>query len=442
MKKFLDLFIPLLLSNLTIAISGLVDTVYLSHFNVKHVAVLSVTLSLYSMVFILGFGLLQGMMQTLAEAKGRKELHQSDLIIKQGVWVALSCSAFGAVLLSHAEGLVLILGAEPELMQMINRCLHMAIFILPAQLLLRVFFIVTQTCGQARLVFYTNVLFLILKLVLSGILIFGLPSIALNAYGVYGAYFSTLLSYWLVLPLYYVLFMEKQYQLKWNGQYFDAVILKKILRIGIPTSVVILIDVFAFTSIALLAIPLGAIALTANQIISVTVSWLYGVTNALIATFSILVSIKMGEGNQDVAWQLTCKAILSVFVLSTSMVLILFIFKNNLVVFFTADADVAVLFLSLFLLLGLFHIADAMLATFVNMLRCWHVTLVPMLIYSVFILVVGLGGGWYFAYHPFDYSQYSIAPMGIQSFWLFATFAYAMSALVCGICLKYRKYLK
>ena len=166
MKKFLDLFIPLLLSNLTIAISGLVDTVYLSHFNVKHVAVLSVTLSLYSMVFILGFGLLQGMMQTLAEAKGRKELHQSDLIIKQCVWVALSCSAFGAVLLSHAEGLVLILGAEPELMQMINRCLHMAIFILPAQLLLRVFFIVTQTCGQARLVFYTNVLFLILKLVL------------------------------------------------------------------------------------------------------------------------------------------------------------------------------------------------------------------------------------------------------------------------------------
>ena len=110
--------------------------------------------------------------------------------------------------------------------------------------------------------------------------------------------------------------------------------------------------------------------------------------------------------------------------------------------FFTSDVDVAVLFLSLFLLLGLFPIADAMLSTFVNMLRYWHVSWVPMLIYSVFILVVGLGGGWYFAYHPFDYSQYSIAPMGIQSFWLFATFAYAMSALVCGICLKYRKYLK
>lgn len=441
MKKFWDLFIPLLLGNVTIAVSGLVDTLYLSHFSAKHVAVLAIAISLYSMIFIFGFGLLQGMMQTLAEAKGRGELHQIDLIVKQGIWSVLLWGLFGICVLSHADSIVDLLGADATLKDMILVCLKISMFIIPVQLLLRVFFIVTQTCGQAKLVFYGNILFLIAKLILSGVFIFGIPLWGLKAYGVYGAFISSFLAYCIILITFYILLMDKSHRLQWKAPFFNFDILIKILRIGIPASIVIFIDVFAFTSISLLAVPLGDIALSANQIVMVAGYWLFNVINALIVTFSILLSIKIGEGHQEQAWQLSQKAVYIVLMAALILSFSLFLFQKQFVVLFTSDQFVASMVLSLIVLVCLFHIADAMLAIAVNLLRCWQVTLLPMFIYSFILLIVGLGGGWYFAFHPMSFLGINIASMGIHSFWVFATFAYASSAILCLICLYYRKYL-
>lgn len=58
MKKFIHLFIPILLSNLAVVLGGVADTVFLSHVSTIDVAAMSVTLSIYALVYILGYGLL------------------------------------------------------------------------------------------------------------------------------------------------------------------------------------------------------------------------------------------------------------------------------------------------------------------------------------------------------------------------------------------------
>ncbi|MEG0489027.1 MAG: MATE family efflux transporter [Acinetobacter sp.] len=442
MKKFINLFIPILLSNIAVVLGGVADTIFLSHVSTIDVAAMSVTLSIYALVYILGYGLLQGMMQELAEANGRHALNASQIIIKQGVLMVLLLSVFGIIFLTHSEAVLKLLGADHNLQVLVLDCLFILALALPAQLLLRTFFIVTQTCGQAKLVFYANIFALILKLSLSYALIYGIPSLHIPKLGVKGAVAATLLTQWIMLFVYYGFFLEKKYRIQFSGQFFDFNILKKILRIGFPMAVIILIDVIAVTFISLLSIPLGNTALTAHQIVMGIASLLFMFPSSLSAAYSILISTKVGEGDLQAAWELTQKALKIGAFLAVSIVICVYGFKDFLIPIFTKDTAVTVFVMNLLLIVCIMHIADAMLCILVNMLRCWSVTIIPMFIYTSVILVLGLGGGWYVAYHPVVLQQVHIPALGIYGFWILLTFAYIIAVAICGLCLKYRQYLK
>lgn len=442
MKKFINLFIPILLSNIAVVLGGVADTVYLAHFSTTHVAAMSVTLSIYALVFILGFGLLQGMMQLLAEAKGRRDLEESQTIIRQGVMMVLLLSFFGAYFLKHAQFFLEILKTNANLQLIILDCLLILACALPAQLLLRTFFIVTQTCGQAKKVFYANLIALSLKLILSYALIYGVPELSIPRLGAKGAVSATLIMQWTILILYYTLFLNKQYRISITKQFFNPSIFIKIFRIGFPTAIIILIDVIAATFIALLSIPLGTVSLTAHQIAMGICSLLFMFPSSLASAFSILISTKVGEKDLNGAWLLTKNAIMICLIIALSIVFTVYGFKAYITPLFTQDVAVKVIVLNLLTIVCVLHVADALLCVLVNMLRCWYVTLVPMLIYTSLILVLGLGGGWYFAYHAFDFNQIHISAMGIYGFWSLLTIAYILAASVCSLCLKYRQYLK
>lgn len=442
MKKFIHLFIPILLSNLAVVLGGVADTVFLSHVSTIDVAAMSVTLSIYALVYILGYGLLQGMMQELAEAKGRHALTASQIIIKQGVLMVLLLSVFGVIFLTHAEAVLNLLRADQHLQVLVLDCLFILALALPAQLLLRTFFIVTQTCGQAKMVFYANVFALLLKLSLSYTLIYGVAYFNIPKLGVQGAVAATLLTQWIMLFVYYGLFLEKKYRIQFSGQFFDFNILKKILRIGFPMAIIILIDVIAVTFISLLSIPLGNTALTAHQIVMGIASLLFMFPSSLSAAYSILISTKVGEGDLQSAWALTQKALKTGFVIALFIVICVYGFRDLLIPIFTKDIAVTGLVTNLLLIVCIMHIADAMLCILVNMLRCWSVTISPMLIYTSVILVIGLGGGWYVAYHAVSWNGFHIPALGIYGFWILLTFAYILAVAVCSLCLRYRKYLK
>ena len=442
MKKFINLFIPILLSNLAVVVGSVADTIFLSHVSTADVAAMSVTLSIYALVYILGFGLLQGVMQELAEANGRHALNTSQIIIKQGVLIVLLLSVFGIIFLTHSESVLKVLGADQHLQALVLDCLFILALALPAQLLLRTYFIVTQTCGQAKLVFYANIFALIIKLSLSYALIYGVPYFHIPQLGVKGAVTATMLTQWIMLFVYYGFFLEKKYRIQLAGQFFDFDILKKILRIGFPMAVIILIDVIAVTFISLLSIPLGNTALTAHQIVMGITSLLFMFPSSLSAAYSILISTKVGEGDLQAAWKLTQRALQIGLLLALSIVICVYGFKDVLIPVFTKDAAVTVFVMNLLLIVCVMHIADAMLCILVNMLRCWSVTITPMFIYTSVILVIGLGGGWYVAYHPISWHQFHIPALGIYGFWILLTFAYILAVAVCSLCLKYRQYLK
>lgn len=102
MKQFLHLWVPIFLSNAIIMLRGLFDVIFLSHFSPQHVAAMAVCLSIYSLCFVSGVGILQAMMQELAEANGRQAFSDIQRIVKQGILIVLVVSVLAAWLFTHA----------------------------------------------------------------------------------------------------------------------------------------------------------------------------------------------------------------------------------------------------------------------------------------------------------------------------------------------------
>lgn len=444
MKKFINLWMPIFLSNTILMLGGLFDTIFLSHYSSVHVAAMAVCLGVYSLVFVSGLGILQGMMQELAEAKGRKAYADIHLIVKQSILIVICLSLFAGWLLTHADLLLDFLKADKALRELIQPCLVLLALTLPGHFLLRVLYIYTQTCGQAKRVFYANILYLFVKVGLAYVFIFGVPQFSIPACGVKGAFIAHFLSQWILLIIYYTFFLEKSLLISWKGRFFNRKILINILKIGLPTAVVSFIDVFAVSAIVLLALPLGDIVVNAHQITLALSGVMFMLPLSLGSTFSILVSTKIGEKNLVDAWILTARALQVASVVGLSISLLLVLFHQQIIVLFSDDDAVLKVVLTLIFLLGWMHIFDAVLVITVNMLRCWKVIVFPMLIYSAMILLFGLGGGWYLAFHSVSFWELNVHALGINGFWLMLCIAYTLASFICLICLKlrYQKYLR
>lgn len=425
------------LSNIIIMLGGIFDTIFLSHYAAQHVAALAVCLSIYSLLFVSGMGLLQGSMQELAEANGRKSPHDIQRIVKQSILIVavLSCAAIW--LLIHADPLLVLLKADDALRRIIQPCLLLLAWTIPAHLFLRVLYILTQSCGQAKRVFYANVLYLIIKVSLAYIFIFGIEG-HIEAYGVQGAFIANLIAQWILCVLYYLFFLEKHLSIQWMGTFFHGSSLCKILRIGVPNAVVTFIDVFAVSSIALLILPLGDVVVNAHQIVLGLLGLMFMLPLSLGSAFSILVSTRIGAQQVDAAWQLSRKAVMVVLCIAMTLVVLVRLLQTTIVSQMSDDLAVRTIAVGLMLLLCWMHVFDALLVITVNMLRCWKVVLLPMLIFSSMILCVGLGGGWYLAFHSLILPGWSVQPMGIQGFWWMLAIAYTCAALLCLFLLSLR----
>ena len=123
---------------------------------------------------------------------------------------------------------------------------------------------------------------------------------------------------------------------------------------------------------------------------------------------------------------------------------LLFAFRDLIVAAYTNNAAVAAVALSLLALLPFFHIVDAMQCINSYILRAHKIAMVPMLLQTFALMVIGLGGGWYMGFGPGralmePLRNYILAgsPVGAGSMWLMATIGLAISASLLACWYRY-----
>ena len=105
---------------------------------------------------------------------------------------------------------------------------------------------------------------------------------------------------------------------------------------------------------------------------------------------------------------------------------------SRIVALYSHDAEVQSLATRLLVYVALFQVFDTAQVVIVNALRGYKITFIPMLVYTVALWGIGLGGGYALALHRIDIANALGlgTPMGAPGFWLAGVASLVVASLI------------
>jgi MATE family multidrug resistance protein len=197
-------------------------------------------------------------------------------------------------------------------------------------------------------------------------------------------------------------------------------------KLGVPASLAIAVEVTSFTLMALFIARQGTLAAASHQIASNLAAVLYMVPLSLAIATSARVSFWRGAGDELRARQAVSMGFWLAALSSIALSAMLLIAKLPLAGIYTNQADVARQTAGLLAWVAVYHLADAVQLLCIFVLRCYRITLAPLLIYGCMLWGMGLGGGYWMAYRGLGALQPALHSP--TPFWAASTTALAVTA--------------
>jgi MATE family multidrug resistance protein len=309
-------------------------------------------------------------------------------------------------------------------------------FGLAPALLFRLFSTLNQSLGKPQLVTWLQLASLLVKLPLSIWFTFG--GAGLPAMGLVGCGWATLCVNWAMLGCAIWLLrygdFYRNYRLWQRLEAPDWGTIRQFARMGVPGGLAVLVEVTSFTLMALFIARLGTVAAAAHQIAANLLAVAYMVPLSLAIATSARVSFWLGARDTAKARH-ACRlgfelTVLCAVLFAVGMLTLRFQLANV----YSDNPAVIALAATLLLVVATYHLADALQTLCVFVLRCYRVTLAPLVIYCTMLWGIGLGGSYLLAYRglgPWPAMQSPLA------FWIMSAGALALAALLFGVLLRW-----
>ena len=445
-RRILPLAWPVFVGQVAVLGFATVDTLLMARHSATDLAALAVGGAAYITVFIGLMGAVLAVGPIVGQAYGAQRLLEAGHQAWQAAWLALALSLLGSVLLCFPTPFLALAQVSPEVEHKVRGYLLALALALPASLLFTVYRGFNIAVSRPKAVMALQLAGLGLKLPLSWWLATGVPALGLPALGVQGCGLATMLAMWLqALVAWQVLRRDRFYQRFEFGlavqRRLHMTSQRALLTLGLPMGMGIMIEVTAFSMMAIFISRIGVTAVAGHQIAVNLVSLLFMLPLGLSNAASTLVAQRIGAGDLADARRLGWHGLQLALVLGLLVGLVVYVLREPVLRLYTDQPAVLAAALPLLAWLALFHAADAVqtMASFV--LRAWRVATVPMLIYLVAMWGVGLGGGYALAFHAPP--PWPSVWQGARGFWIAATLglslaAVSLSALLAWVMLRQR----
>lgn len=421
-----------LAGQLAVMAYGVADTVIAGRHSAQALAALSIGSAVYISVFVALMGILQAQLPVWAELHGAGQPRAIGRSVRQALYLCALTAAVGAAALLWPGPLLRVTGVPEALVSDVQDYLAVLALALPAALLFRLFSTLNQALGKPRLVTWLQVGSLVIKVPLSVWFVFG--GAGLPAMGLVGCAWATLaVNYLLLAMALWLVRTDSLYRACALWQPLeppDPGALAGFARLGIPNGLAIMVEVTSFTLMALFIARMGMTASAGHQIAANMAALLYMVPLSIGIAASARISFWLGAGDPVRARQvigtglrltLGAALVLAALVIAGHEVLASLYAGNNPAVVAMAG--------SLLVWVAAYHLADALQAVCVFMLRCYRVATAALAVYCVFLWGIGLGGGFLLANHTF--AGLGPAPQP-QTFWAMGALALALTAATLG----------
>ncbi|MER1941388.1 MATE family efflux transporter [Castellaniella sp. FW104-16D08] len=429
---------PILISAWAGIIFAVLDTAMVGHTDAIDLQAMALGASIYITVFIGLMGVVHALIPIIAQHFGAGRLPQAGAAWGQGVWLALALSVLGSATLMFPDIWLSLSGnIEPAVRERVAGYLMALAAALPAALLFRTIYAMATAISHTRGVMIINLGSIVFKLGFNLWFIFG--GLGVAPLGAVGAGLSTLVVSWMMLaagfwmirhqPAFHQLLLRVS-RPRWLDQ-------KELLRLGLPMGGSYLIEVCAFSFMALLVARDGIYASGAQQILANLIALCYMLPMSLSLATASLTAQAVGAHQLATARQTGLHGVGLVLAGALITNLLLIVAQKPIVYAYTSDTQVALIALTLLQIAPWFHFCDAMHCISAYILRAYKIAMVPLILQITALTGLGLIGGWWLGYGPQAGALAPVAawfmpgaPVGTATMWIMAMAGLALTALL------------
>jgi MATE family multidrug resistance protein len=414
-RELLHLAWPVLIAQAAVMANGVIDTLMAGRLSSVDLAAVGIGASIYAIVFVTAMGVLLALTPVVAHHYGARRFEEIGTDVRQCAWLALLLSVIAFALLKHPDVLLRFSRLTPEVDLKVRAYLDGVAWAVPGVMFFRVFFGFTTGIGRPRPVMIFNLLGLALKAPLIWVFMYG--HFGFPAMGGAGCGWSSAVIMWIVATLAWA-WCRRDADYAPYGVFarFDPprlAALREFLVLGLPMGATFLVDVTAFTFMALFIARLGPEISAAHQIAANVAVFVFMVPMALGSATGVVVGQALGAGETRRARHAGLLGLAVGCVTAVILGAAIYLGATPLARAYTADAQVAAAAATLLSIVAAYHLADAVQAVMAQVLRGYKRATAPMVIYVVALWGIGLGGGYLLGL-----TETFGPPMGAAGFWI------------------------
>ncbi|MBX9848864.1 MAG: MATE family efflux transporter [Rhodocyclaceae bacterium] len=420
LRDILHLAWPVLISQLAVMANGIIDTVMAGRLGAVELAGVGIGSAIALTIYVTCSGVLLALTPLIAHLHGAEKPAAVGEEVRQSLWVALGLSVIAIALLRFPEPFLALSDIPPAVEERARAYLNASSWAVPGLMLFRIFSGLSTGIGQPRAVMRFNLLGLVFKIPLNLLLIpyFGGAGCALATAIVNWA--NGLLAWrWCAREPRY---REFHVFARFSAPRWAAI--RDFLKLGLPIGATFLVDVTAFTFMALFIAQFGPATSGAHQIAANLATVTFMLPLSLGNAASVLAGRALGAGDALQARRVGIVCLCTAMLFGIALSVILWLGAPLIARGYTNDSDVYAIAVPLITLVAVYHIADALQAAAVNILRGFKRSTVPMLVYAVALWGIGLAGGYYLGI---------VRSMGAHGFWIAAIAGIAVAGTLVAI---------
>jgi len=398
-KKLFQLMLPILVTQFAQAGLGLIDTIMAGHLSPTDLAAIAVGVGLWIPIMLLFSGIMIATTPLAAEANGPRDFNNIPTIARQSLWMAFMLGILAMLVLQLMPFLLPLFGVPENLRPKAGLFLHAIGLGMPAVTMYAALRGYSEALGYPRPVTAISLLALLVLVPLNMIFMYGLGPIP--ALGSAGCGFATSILQWLMLiALAGYIYKGRAYrktQVFSQWEKFNPVWAKRILKLGFPIGLAIFFEVSIFSTGAIILSPLGETVVAAHQIAISVTSQLFMIPMSLAIALTIRVGMYYGEKNWHAMRKVQHLGLITATVFAVLTMLVMWIFRSEIVAVYTRDLAVTHMALYLILFAIAYQLMDAWQVSAAGCLRGMQDTKGPMWITLLAYWVIAFPVGIYLA---------------------------------------------
>ena len=426
-RKTISLSVPVIVAQLGLVLMGVIDNMMIGDVGYEYLSAASLANSIFFIITVLGIGITFAISALVAEADAAGKPGICSNYLQQGIWVSIFTSVILAVLIWCGSLLLPFLNQPEQDVELAQPYLNiLSISVLP-MLMFMAFKQFSDGLSLTRPAMYITLAGLIFNTFANWLLIYGnwgFPKLELTGAG-YGTLCSRI--FMMILMVAYILFNArfKKYQILSGLGRLDLSVIKKIIRIGIPSGFQYFFEVGAFGGAVLLIGLIGMKERSAHQIVISMAATAYMVTTGFAAGATIRVGNALGKRDYVNMQRAGFAGIILSTVFMTFSAIVFLLGRYWIPSLFVEDQEVLKLAAGLMIITAFFQVFDGIQAVAIGILRGLQDVAFPTAITFIAYWLIALPVGSLLAF-PLG--------MGLKGIW----YGFVISLAFAAVSLTYR----